>query len=888
MNTTKWFRARIVHTRLASMVLMMAAVAHGAAAAGDGLERLPGDTRPLHYRIAAKPNKENTGFDAQATLRFEVLKPTAQVIVHTRDLTIAKARLKGGAAAKVSYDAARHRTIFGFDQPLSLGRHELIVDYSGRITEHVEGVFRVDHQSPSGQPQPLLFTHLCCIGTARKFAPLWDQPDLKAVFELELTIPAGLDAVSNMPVAKRESLPSGESRVSFEPSPRMSSYLLFFAIGQFDHITTKVGATEVGVYTVQGKGEQGRFALGATADSLRLYNDYFGLDYPLKKLDSLAFPGAGGFGAMENWGAIFYFEPYLLVDPQLTTQRDQQNVYIVVAHEVSHQWFGNLVTMKWWDDLWLNEGFATWMATKATHHYKPEWNVWSRDAESRETAMSLDARDSTHPIVRQVKTYEEAELSFDDITYEKGNQVIRMIEAYVGEEAFRNAIRAHVRKHAYDNAVTDDLWRELEAASPSPVAAIARDFTLQEGVPLIDVLAAKCVGSQTTLLLRQGRFGVDAKSRQAQEWRVPVTATVVGTGKVARRVVRGAGASELTLEGCGPVKLNLGESGYYRTRYDSASFARLQNNFARLAVQDQLGLMNDGYSLAEGGYIPFGNYLNLALNVPPTADAVLLLQLTRSMRLLDKLYEGRPEHEQFRAFARWKVGGALRELGWDERANEPANASIARAEIIELLASLRDPATIKEAMRRLKGADTDASLLSGGTRQAVVNAVGTAADAKTFDDLLARAAKAADSAQKRMYLMAAAHAQDPALANRVLELATTDIVPAPLFGNIVDQVAVSHPLLTFDFVTSRYEVLLPKLDSFARIGLAPKVASYALDTALLPRLEKFSAEKSGDAGRESVHRARSVVTFNDEVRRERLPQVDAWLRDNAASWTAKP
>ena len=879
MKTRKWC--------LVTLLSMLVAVAHGAAATGDGLERLPDDTRPVHYRIAAKPNKENTGFSAQATLRFEVLKPTAQVVVNSRDLTIAKARLKGGAAAKVSYDTARQRTIFGFDQPLALGQHELIVDYGGLITENIEGVFRVDHRSLSGKPQPMLFTHLCCIGTARKFAPIWDQPDLKAVFELELTIPAGVDAVSNMPVAKREALPSGESKLLFEPSPRMSSYLLFFAVGEFDHIATKVGATEVGVYSQQGKGEQGRFALGATVDSLHLYNDYFGIEYPLKKLDSIAFPGAGGFGAMENWGAIFYFEPYLLVDPQLSTQRDQQNVYIVVAHEVSHQWFGNLVTMKWWDDLWLNEGFATWMATKATNHYKPEWNVWSRDSESRETAMRLDSRDSTHPIVRQVKTYEEAELSFDDITYEKGNQVIRMIEAYVGEDAFRTAIRAHVRKHAYDNAVTDDLWRELEAASPFPVAAIARDFTVQEGVPLIDVLASKCVGSKTTLSLRQGRFGVDAKSRQAQEWRVPVTATVVGTGKVARQVVRGAGASELALEGCGPVKLNLGESGYYRTRYDAASFAQLQNNFKRLPIQDQLGLMNDEYSLAEGGYTPFGNYLNLALNVPPAADAVLLLQLTRSMRLLDQVYEGRPEHEKFRAFARWKLGGALRELGWTERSNEPANASIARAEIIELLASLRDQATIKEAMRRLQGADTDASLLSGGTRQAVANAVGTGADAKALDDLLARAAKTPDSAQKQVYLMAAAHVQDPVLAKRMLELATTDIVPAPLFGNIVGQVATSHPLLTFDFVTSRYDALLPKLDSFSRIGLAPKVASYAVDAALLPRLEKFVAEKVGDAGRESVHRARSLVMFSDEVRRERLPQVDAWLRDNAASWTAK-
>lgn len=886
MKITMLRQARAAaHTFLVSMLMTFAPAAHAAAdAGGDGLERLPDDTRPLHYRISARPNKENTGFTAQALLRFEVLKPTAQVVVHSRDLAISKAQLKGGAAAKVSYDTARHRTLFGFDRPLPAGTHELEVDYTGPISEHIEGVFRVERTGPAGKQQQMLFTHLCCIGTARKFAPLWDQPDLKAVFELELTIPAGQDAVSNMPVARREPLPSGESKILFQPSPRMSSYLLFFAVGEFDHITAREGATEVGIYSQPGKGEQGRFALGATTDSLRLYNEYFGVDYPLAKLDSIAFPGAGGFGAMENWGAIFYFEPYLLIDPQLSTQRDRQTVYAVVAHEVSHQWFGNLVTMRWWDDLWLNEGFATWMGNKATDHYKPEWNIWLLDAESRELAMRLDARDSTHPIVQQVKTYEQAELSFDEITYEKGNQVIRMIEAYVGEDVFRTAIRNHVRKHAYGNAVTDDLWRELDAVSPLPVAEIARDFTKQAGVPMIDVLASKCVGSKTTVSLRQGRFGLDAKSRKPQAWRVPVTATVAGSGKVTRQVVSGESTSEITLAGCGPVKLNMGESGYYRTRYDDASFAQLAKNFTRLPMQDQLGLMNDGYSLAEGGYIPFGNYLDLALNVPPTADAVLQLQLASSLRYLDKFYEGRPERENFRAFARWKLGGALQQLGWTEIGQEPANASIARSEIIELLATLRDPATNKEVLRRFRGEEADPSLISGGTRQAIVNAAGTAADAKTFGDLLARAAKTNDSARQQMYLMAAAHVQDPALAKRVLELVATDAVPAPLFGSVVQQVAESHAALTFDFVTSRYEALQPRMDSFARIGLAPTIAGYAVDTALLPRLERFSAEKVGDAGRESLHRARSKMTFSDEVRRERLPQVDAWLRANAKAW----
>jgi aminopeptidase N len=889
MSETLLRRARARACACVALVCLLFAGGSQAAgsASGDGLERLPNDTRPLHYLISARPNKDNTGFAAKATLRFEVVSPTAQVVVNSRDLTISKARLKSGASPKISADLARHRTIFAFAKPLARGQYELDVEYTGLITENIEGVFRVDQQSRDGKRQQMLFTHLCCIGTARRFAPLWDQPDLKAVFELELTIPAGLDALSNTPVARRESLPSGESKVRFEPSPKMSSYLLFFAVGKFDHIASKVGSTDVGVYTQPGKGEQGRFALQATVDSLNLYNDYFGVDYPLKKLDSIAFPGAGGFGAMENWGAIFYFEPYLLIDPKLATQRDWQGVYVVVAHEVSHQWFGNLVTMKWWDDLWLNEGFATWMASKATDHYQPEWNVWRMDAESREQAMRLDARDSTHPIIRPVRTYEEAELSFDEITYEKGNQVIRMIEAYVGEEAFKKAIRAHVKKHAYDNAVTDDLWRELEVTSPFPVSDIARDFTVQEGVPLIDVISSKCVGDKTTLSVRQGRFGLDAKSKQTKEWRVPVTASVVGTSKVARQVVRGSAPANITLDGCGPVKVNLGEAGYYRTRYDLASFAQLDQGFGKLLAQDQLGLLNDSFNLAEGGYTPFAGYLDLVLKVPVSADPVLWLHLTRAMRGLDKVYEGRPDHEQFRAFARWKAGGALRQLGWVERADEAANASIARAELVELLASLGDSAARAEALRRFQGADKDPLLISGGMRQAIVNAVGMSADAKTLDELLARAAKSTDSAESQMYLLAAARVQDPALAKRVLDLTLTDAIPAPLVGNMLRQVAESHPVPTFDFVTSKYASVGARLESFARVGVAQGVASNAVDVSLLPRLEKFVTEQVGDAGRASLNRARSIVTFSDEVRRERLPQVDTWLRTHASAWKAQ-
>ncbi len=851
-------------------------------APADGLAPLPGDTRPVRYKLAVKLDAPASRYFVQSTVDFEVLKTTQRVVVHARDLKLDSVRLAAGDAAQISYDTARQQATFAFAHPLAPGRHQLQIAYSGSIGEEVEGLFKVRYPSLSGGEKQMFFTHLCCIATGRRFMPQWDQPDLKAVFELELTVPAGLDAVSNMPVAKRDSLPGGWSRFTFQPTPRMSSYLLFFGAGEFDRITAAVGSTEIGVITQRGKAQQGRFALQSNAEVLGFYNEYFGTPYPLPKLDSVTFPGAGSFGAMENWGAIFYFEPYLLLDPALSTEQDRQEIFTIVAHEVSHQWFGDLVTMRSWDDLWLNEGFASWMETKASYVFHPDWNRWLHASESRESAMRLDARASTHPIVRNVKTLEEAELAFDDITYEKGSQVIRMIESYVGEEPFRAAIRQHMRSHAYGNAITRDLWQELEATSPQPVTAIARDFTEQGGVPLIDVLSTQCIPekNETRVLLRQGRFGLDEASKQPRAWHVPVTAGVLGGDRITHQIVHGGGTATLNVAGCGPVKVNMGESGYFRTRYDAHSFTQLEQSFGGAVAADQLGLLNDSFNLSEAGYQSMQSYLQLATHLMPSSDPVVLLQFVRSVLALDHLYSGLSSQERYRVFARSKLSGLLREVGWTAHDGEHANVSILRAELIQALARLADGPTLTEARRRFAGAATDPALTPADIRKAVVNAVGSGADTAMFEELKARAFRSEDTTEKRVYLLAAARATDSDTARRVLELALTDAVPEQLSPNLILAVAEVHPGLAFDFVVQHFDAVAQRLDSFARIDFVPRIAANGVDRVLAQKLATFAAKSIGAAGRETVERSRSLIVFGDEVRHRSLPQVDEWLGAN--------
>ena len=286
-----------------------------------------------------------------------------------------------------------------------------------------------------------------------------DEPARKAVFSLTVVAPQGEMAISNMPVAETTGVDGERVKIRFADSPLMSSYLLFLGLGDLERLAIKTGDVEVGVVAVRGEVEKGKFGLDAAIKLLDYYNDYFDVPYPLPKLDLVAVPGQSQFfGAMENWGAICYLDRYLLLDPKLSTDRDRQDVFIVVAHEIAHQWFGNLVTMAWWDDLWLNEGFASWMENKATDHFHPEWKVWLDTAADQQAAMDIDARSGTHPVITPIRDVFEAAGAFDTITYSKGQAVVRMLEAYVGEAAFRLGARRYIKKNAYKNTVSDDLW----------------------------------------------------------------------------------------------------------------------------------------------------------------------------------------------------------------------------------------------------------------------------------------------------------------------------------------------------------------------------------------------------------------------------------------------
>ncbi|HWJ95694.1 MAG TPA: M1 family metallopeptidase, partial [Telluria sp.] len=519
------------------------ALAAPAAQSVQATTQLPRGVAPTHYDISITPDAPAGTFAAKATISLNVHVPTNSITLNALDLKFASATLTPAAggkplAAQVKVDNDAQTATFTFPQPLAKGAYKLALDYTGLIGTQAVGLFSLDYDTPAGK-QRALYTQFEN-SDARRMIPSWDEPAYKATFALEAVIPAGQMAVSNMPVTKSDTLPDGRSRVTFAKSPKMSTYLLFFGLGDFERARVTSEGVELGVVTRKGGAAHAQFALDASKAILREYNDYFGVRYPLPKLDNIAGPGRSQFfGAMENWGAIFTFEYAMLYDPAISTQSDKQGVFATAAHEMAHQWFGDLVTMSWWDDLWLNEGFASWMESRTTAKLHPEWNTELGAVGGRDSAMFRDSLASTHPVVQHVETVEQASQAFDDITYQKGEAVIRMLEAYVGEDAWRNGVRSYIKAHAYGNTVSDDLWKSIEKAAKKPVTAMAHDFTLQPGVPLIRVDEITCRNGSSVVKLSQGEFSRDQPDKKPLAWRVPVIAQVPGNDKQGRAIVTG-------------------------------------------------------------------------------------------------------------------------------------------------------------------------------------------------------------------------------------------------------------------------------------------------------------------------------------------------------------
>lgn len=841
--------------------------------------KLPKDVRPSAYRIEIATDMDRLTFTGTEEVDVTVEKPTATITLNALGLAFQHVALKGedGAAATVTVDEADQTATFRFPHPLTAGQHTLSIAYSGPIRLQPAGIYYADYDA-GGAKKRMLVTQFEETD-ARRMVPSWDEPVFKSTYTLTATLPASFRGISNMPALKEEPAGPGLKKVSFAPSPKMSSYLLALVAGEMDRITSSADGTEIGVAMVSGKADQGRYGLDAASKILPFYNEYFGVKYPLPKLDLIAIPGNFAAGAMENWGAITYIDNALLFDPKSSSEGTRRAVFNVIAHEMAHQWSGDLVTMAWWDNIWLNEGFASWMATKATDKFNPDWKVWLQAHAETNRAMQDDARKTTHPVQQPIRDESEADSAFDDITYLKGQAVIRMIETYLGEDVFRDGMRHYMAAHAYSNTTTANLWDALAKASGKPVVEIAAEFTEQPGIPLVKV-ATSCVAGQTEARLTQDRFTVHDPNAAKLHWQVPVTLGRPGDGAV-QKILLGATPETVRFPGCDqPVKANIGDVGYYRVQYDDADLKRLTAGFPALAPADRVNLLGDVWAMVQAGRVPVERYLDLTRQLRGETELAVWTQALGNLSEIDAAERGSPDRQAFRAYAIGLLRPVLARLGWNPAQTDTPDVLLLRSSLIRTLGRFGDADVQAEARKRFDAFLTAPGSLPPTLQDAVLRVVGYTADQKTWDQLR-KLGKAADSTELRLrYYGALAGAGDPALIAQTVAITETDeISPGRMNRFIIGAAAASdNPDLVWKLFVPKRKKLYDTLPPQKATQLLPDMASASSDPAVADALLALPESQVSRGAKSDAARGAEEVRFNAEFRARLLPEVAKWLK----------
>jgi aminopeptidase N len=844
--------------------------------------RLPKAVRPIAYRIDLQPDLPGRRFTAHEAVEIEVGSPVGQLVLDATGLTVSGATLDGKDLPRqaIAIDAGGQQIVLRLEAQLGAGPHTLALDYAGPIPETPSGLYYNDYAGPAGRDRMIVTQFEST--DARRMFPGWDEPAFKAKFQLTVEIPAELAAISNMPIRTETAAGTDRTgtplkRVEFAETPRMSSYLLALAIGRLEaRRGATAGGTPIAVWTQAGRADQGAYALGAAESLLPYYDEYFGVPYPLPKLDLIAVPGNFAAGAMENWGAITFIDNDLLYDPATSSPQTKEEVFEVVAHEMAHLWSGDLVTLGWWDNVWLNEGFADWMEIKATDRFNPDWQVWLRSRRSKETAMTTDAQRTTHALQQPISDESAVDNEFDEISYDKGAAVIRMVETWLGADTFRDGMRRYMKAHAYGNTSSADLWAALADASGQPVATVAGSFTEQPGLPLV-TLKSRCVAGTTTVGLSQARFTVHDPNAAPLAWRIPVRLGLLGQAPV--QILLGPDGGEVTLAGCGAVIGNEGDTGYYRVAYEPAALDALVGAFERLDVADRAVLVGDLWALVAAGRADPGVFLGLTRQLGDETALTVWTPVMGALETIDRLERGRPDRARFQVYAAGLLRPVLARLGWDAAPGESVQSGMLRARLIEVLGRFDDRDTIAEARRRFAGFEASPASLPPALGDAVLRTVARSADKAVYERLRTLGRSAASTELRLRYYEALAASRDPALIDETVALGRTDEVPPGRITMVLMSAAEQSddPERVWRDLVGQAGPIFGRLLPEARIGLLAAVAEASDDPDLAAAL-RARPEAAADAGaRLRTDQAEEAIATDIAFRARLLPAVTAWL-----------
>ena len=749
--------------------------------------RLPRAVHPERYDIVLEPDLPAATFRGTVDIALVVDEPAGELVCNAADLVLEQATLTvDGTSAPLTWthDDEYERVSFALPEPLPAGAGaRLSIAFAGTLNDKLRGWYRSRFKDDDGVEHTIATSQMQATDCRRAF-PCWDEPDFKAVFAATIVAPGDLLAISNGPEVAREERPDGRHAVRFADTMPMSTYLVAFIAGPLEATPPRaVGQVPMRMVHVPGKDHLTGFGLEVGAFALQWFQDYYGIPYPSDKVDLVALPDFAA-GAMENLGCITFRESVLLVDPDRATQSEEQLVADVVAHELAHMWFGDLVTMRWWNGIWLNEAFATFMEVAACDAFRPDWKRWETFSLERTAAFETDSLASTRPVEFEVVSPEDADGMFDVLTYEKGGALLRMLEQYLGAERFRDGIRHYLGKHSYGNTETSDLWDALEATSGEPVRRIMDSWIWQEGYPLVSA-SLSADGSSLTLRQRRFLFGdglrEDGTPVPEARWAVPVQLRQVAAGDgspsaqgVAAREVKilldGDEATVALLDPEAVVVVNSGAHGFYRVAYDDELRLRVAGVAQReLSTVERYSLVDDTWAAVVAGSTDASAFCELVANFSEEPDVAVWRAITAGLAWCDRLLDGAPRG-QFRAFVRELVGPRLATVGWQAEPGEDDLVGELRGLLIRTMAVMGDDVPAQEhAADVLDRHLRDREAIDPPVVAAVVTVAAATGGEERYEQFVERFREADTPQDQLRYLYALADFDDEDLMTRTLD-----------------------------------------------------------------------------------------------------------------------
>ncbi|MDX2104857.1 MAG: M1 family metallopeptidase [Candidatus Melainabacteria bacterium] len=897
---------KILFSSLAVTLSILAARADaGDASNASNAIRLPRNVMPTSYKLYFEPDLENKQFSGEETIFVDVQSPVKEVVLNANDLEVSEgelAQIKKGKGhgvwneASIEQDKEKQQVRFKFKKTIAPGSYEFHVKFAGKLNDKMAGFYYSSSIDANGNKMALATTQMEPTDARRVF-PCFDEPDFKASFNITLATPPDLVAISNAPLKlKRKDQRTQKMQYTFEETPVMSTYLVALIVGPFECTDAQVvNNVEIQTWAVKGKKDQALYGRDTAVKLLPFFEDYFGTPYPLKKLDLIAIPDFSS-GAMENLGAITFRESRLLLDPKTASVTTKQGVAMVVAHEMAHMWFGDLVTMKWWDDLWLNEAFASWMEPKALDFLQPDWKPWDSFVSDKGTAMETDALYASRPIYAKVNNPEDAEQMFDEITYEKGASVLRMLERYVGEDVYKKGIQNYIAKFKFKNATTDDLWNSIQEVSGSPVSKIMKEWVYSAGYPLVEV---EFKGAEDVKLSQKPFRLLDAVKAQTKStsgnaakghvWQIPVSYRQLAQDQSARDKKLSTHIMDTVQEDLAmasaksPFVVNVHSDGYYRVSYPKEVLKSLTALAQKeLSVPERYSLLSDSFALVEAGKLPCADYLELTAGYRDETDPTVMGLLINHLARIN-LFIKESDRANFAALVRDRLSVCAQRLGWEKKDGESDLTQILRGDVLDALGTIGESKeVISKARQMFEPYCNDPDSINPDLNDTIAGVVAYNGTKEDYDTLFKMYKEAKTPEAKLRNLMSLAVFRQPELIKRTLDLALTDDVKTQDAPHLVQKSlhSVAGRQIAWQYIKDNWTKMNERYPSKLFIRVV-RGANSIVDPKMVEDMTQFLSTHPVHSGDRVIAKVIERGKINAALNTSMTGDLSSWLSKNS-------